>query len=253
MIRTVDVNCDMGEISIRTGRNIDVQFMPFISSCNIATGAHAGDRETIAAVMLTAAKHNLAIGAHPAYEDREYFGRRALPLSPEMLYKSVVDQLSAFLNIANELDLSVHHCKPHGALYHDLSSNTALAGSFIEAVKKVDASWIIYGFSASPFADEVKKSGMRFRHEVFADRRYKNAKKLTSRHHPNALLSKKADVQRQLDFFIHNRVTPVSEGQKVQLPVESICVHSDHDASLKTVRWVHEYLSEQDVRITHYL
>ena len=39
----LDINVDVGE-----GLNNEAQFMPFISSCNIACGGHAGDVETVA-------------------------------------------------------------------------------------------------------------------------------------------------------------------------------------------------------------
>jgi len=41
-MRTIDINCDMGE-----GMETDAAIMPYISSANIACGYHAGDQATI--------------------------------------------------------------------------------------------------------------------------------------------------------------------------------------------------------------
>jgi len=41
-VATIDINCDLGE-----GFPDDARLMPFISSANIACGAHAGDIQLI--------------------------------------------------------------------------------------------------------------------------------------------------------------------------------------------------------------
>ena len=49
---TVDINCDVGE-----GINNEELLMSYISSCNIACGAHAGDIATIDRVIKIALKN----------------------------------------------------------------------------------------------------------------------------------------------------------------------------------------------------
>ena len=67
---SIDINCDMGE-----GIQNDAILMPFISSANIACGYHAGNEDTIKRTIELALENNVAIGAHPSYNDRENFGR----------------------------------------------------------------------------------------------------------------------------------------------------------------------------------
>ena len=59
MVRSIDINCDMGE---SFGNNIvgnDAAIMPFISSANIACGFHGGDEKTINQTMDLAIQHNV--------------------------------------------------------------------------------------------------------------------------------------------------------------------------------------------------
>jgi UPF0271 protein len=67
---SIDINCDMGE-----GMGNESHIMPFISSANIACGGHTGNADSIKRSIEIALSHNVAIGAHPSYYDRENFGR----------------------------------------------------------------------------------------------------------------------------------------------------------------------------------
>ena len=87
----IDLNCDMGE-----GIGNDEAIIPFITSANIACGYHAGDEHTMRSTILLAKEHNVLIGAHPAFQDRENFGRNEMPLSPDEVYHLVYKQLGIF-------------------------------------------------------------------------------------------------------------------------------------------------------------
>ena len=78
----IDLNCDMGEGfgAYRLGR--DAELLDYVSSANIACGFHAGDPLTMAESVGRAARHGVALGAHPGYRDLVGFGRRALDTSP---------------------------------------------------------------------------------------------------------------------------------------------------------------------------
>src|SRR5215510_7873176 len=84
----VDLNCDMGE-----GMETDASIMPYISSANIACGYHAGDEKTMEKTISLAVEHNVAIGAHVSFFDRENFGRTEMKLPPEEIYELVTQQL----------------------------------------------------------------------------------------------------------------------------------------------------------------
>src|ERR1700742_4892907 len=76
---SIDLNCDMGE-----GMDTDAAIFPYISSANIACGAHAGDEEIMKRSVELALHHHVAIGAHPSYPDRANFGR--IDILGDLLY-----------------------------------------------------------------------------------------------------------------------------------------------------------------------
>jgi len=108
----IDLNADLGE-----GFD-DAAILPYLTSCSVACGAHAGDRATMAATMKEAGRLGVACGAHPGYPDRENFGRRELALTLGELEETVRSQLSEAAAAARSAGISLSHVKPHGALYH---------------------------------------------------------------------------------------------------------------------------------------
>jgi len=69
--RFIDINVDVGE-----GIGNEPIIMPFISSCNIACGGHAGDSESMRRVVKLAKENDVKIGAHPSFPDKANFGRK---------------------------------------------------------------------------------------------------------------------------------------------------------------------------------
>jgi UPF0271 protein len=67
----VDINCDLGE-----GFPDDAELMPYISSANIACGAHAGNDSVMQHTIQLAIEAGVKIGAHPGFNDPENFGRK---------------------------------------------------------------------------------------------------------------------------------------------------------------------------------
>ena len=50
---SIDINVDVGE-----GVNNEAQLLPYVSSCNIACGGHAGDEESMKTVVRLAKQHS---------------------------------------------------------------------------------------------------------------------------------------------------------------------------------------------------
>src|SRR5437762_13493360 len=103
----IDLNCDMGEIPEAIADGSQESLMQWITPANIACGGHAGDSQTMEATIRQARKHNLAIGAHPGYADRENFGRIELKLSSSEVAGFVFEQVSALAAIALKLGVRI--------------------------------------------------------------------------------------------------------------------------------------------------
>src|SRR5215831_2081217 len=137
---TIDINCDMGE-----GIGNDELIMPFISSTNIACGYHAGNEKIMKQTIELAIKNNAAIGAHPSFLDKENFGRTEKHLSNQEIYDLITVQVQTLEKISNEFGFSLHHVKPHGALYNMAAKNSELAAIICLAIKDVNEGLIVYG------------------------------------------------------------------------------------------------------------
>src|SRR5687768_16713683 len=125
-----DINCDMGE-----GIGNDEFIMPFISSANIACGYHAGDAVTIKHTIELCIRHNVFIGAHPSFYDKENFGRVEMNLLGDDLYDLITQQLALFKKIADSLGQKISHVKPHGALYNMSAKDALMANVIAKAIK----------------------------------------------------------------------------------------------------------------------
>src|SRR4051812_14741995 len=146
-----DLNCDMGE-----GIGNDAAIIPYITSANIACGYHAGDENTMRTTVSLAIKHGVAIGAHPSFADRENYGRTEIKASATEVYVLVKKQLQALQKVLVESSASLHHVKPHGALYNMAARDATLAKAIVIAVKDFDASLIVYGLSGSYLISEAQ-------------------------------------------------------------------------------------------------
>eukprot|EP01034_Spumella_vulgaris_P010033 gene10033-12731_t len=77
------LNCDIGESFGNWTMGLDAEVMPFIDCANIACGFHAGDPSIMRKTVALALQHGVQIGAHPAYQDLQGFGRRSMAYTPE--------------------------------------------------------------------------------------------------------------------------------------------------------------------------
>lgn len=113
--------------------------MNYVSSANIACGGHAGNDETIQQSIALALENNVAIGAHPGFEDKEHFGRRQLDLPIDQLHDQIVRQLERFERWAQKAGTTASYVKLHGALANMTASDRDMADIAYRAVKSVRA------------------------------------------------------------------------------------------------------------------
>ena len=241
----IDINCDMGE-----GIGNDELIMPFISSANIACGYHAGDEKTMKQTIELAIKNNVAIGAHPSFLDRENFGRTEKYLSNKEIYDLIITQVQALEKISNEFGFSLHHVKPHGALYNMAAKNSELASTICLAIKDINDTLIVYGLSGSHLMIEAKKIGLKTASEVFADRTYQDDGSLTPRSQPNALIEdvEKA-VHQALQMVKKKKVTSIN-GNDILITADTICVHGDGKNAIAFAKAIHEAFVIENIEIS---
>ena len=107
----IDFNCDLGESC-----GDDAAIMPWITSANIACGAHAGGDAAMRETLQLCRQHGVVAGAHPGYHDREHFGRRDIELAAHDIAALIRGQLERIAAIAREEGVILRHIKPHGVV-----------------------------------------------------------------------------------------------------------------------------------------
>jgi UPF0271 protein len=240
----LDFNCDLGE-----GCGDDAAIIPMLSSANIACGFHAGDAQTMRDTVALCLRHGVAIGAHPSLADRENFGRRELPLTPESAYALTVYQLGALSALAAAQGARVHHLKPHGALYNMAARDRTLADAIAAATRDFDRDLWLVGLSGSALTAAGEAAGLRVAHEVFAERSYEADGSLTPRTQPGAVIETLDASLRQVQGLLREGVVVARTGERVPLKADTLCLHGDRPDAADFARALRETLQAEGVRI----
>lgn len=230
------------------GMATDKAIMPYISSANIACAFHAGDADTMMRTVELCVKHNVAIGAHPSFADKENFGRTEMDVHEDVIYELVIQQLFLLNEVANSFDANMYHVKPHGALYNLSAKNMTVARTIARAVKDFNRDLVLYGLSSSYSILAAKAAGLRTANEVFADRTYQNDGSLTPRLRSNALIenSDKA-VQQALQMVKLNTVTSIN-GNEIAVLADTICIHGDGKNAVQLAKAIHKAFTKEGIQ-----
>ena len=245
MLRKIDLNCDMGE-----GYATDALIMPLISSANIACGYHAGGGELMRQTIRLALQHDVAIGAHPSFDDKEGFGRREMHLSLEEIHLLVTDQINSILKAAEAEGARLSHVKPHGALYNMAAKDAMVADAISRAIKAIDVSLILYGLPNSASETSAAQHGLRFYREVFSDRTYTDEGLLTPRSQPNAMIETTEQSVAQVLQIILQETLQSTTGQEIPIKADTICIHGDGEHAVEFAQSIKRALHQNNITIS---
>jgi UPF0271 protein len=233
----IDLNCDMGELHELHEDGTQARLMRYVSSVNIACGAHAGDERLMAETVRDALNAGVAIGAHPGYPDRVNFGRIPLAMSAEDLRASILQQLRTLGKI-----VAFTYVKPHGALYNVAVHDRKVARTIALAVADWSHEARLVGLAGSAMLEEFAACGFRVIAEGFADRRYEPDGTLRSRKLTGALLTDPQEAAAQALSIARDGLVIASDGCRLPLRAETICLHSDTPGSTETAARIHQVL-----------
>lgn len=239
-MKTIDINCDLGE-----GSGNDAALMPYISSCSIACGGHAGNKATILKSIHNAQDLGVKTGAHPAYPDPENFGRISMKITPKKLQDALRSQLDLFYTLCAD----VNHIKPHGALYNDMHDDYEKAATFVEVSKEYALNPKLYCSPNSALARVAQEEGMTVVFEGFGDRAYTPTGKLVSRSHPKALVSDKDQVAKQVLSIVSDKRIITLEGQPIPLNVQTLCMHGDGKNVVENLKHLNQVLKKNAIHV----
>ncbi|TIC88936.1 LamB/YcsF family protein [Nocardioides sp. GY 10113] len=233
---TVDLNADVGESFGRWELGDDERLLPHLTSANVACGFHAGDPATLRRTVAVAAGLGVSIGAQVGYRDLAGFGRRFIDVSPDDLAADVLYQLGALDALARAAGAKVAYLKPHGALYHAVTTHPEQADAVVAAV--LDFGRVpILGFPGSVLLERAVAAGLPVVAEGFADRAYGPDGRLVPRSEPGAVLTRPEEVAEQA-------LALVEAGE-----VGSLCIHGDSPGAPALAAAVRAALAEAGLTV----
>ncbi len=242
--KNIDINVDVGE-----GIDNESQLMPYITSCNIACGGHAGDFNTMQDVVKLAKQYHVKIGAHPSFPDKENFGRQPMDMSCAALFSSIKNQIDHLIKVLNRENASLHHIKPHGALYNLAVVDENIANVIIEVMKSMALPIKLYVPYKSIIADLALKENIQITYEAFADRNYNNDLTLVSRSEANAIIEDVNLVFEHVFRMVSDKKVKTIQGLNIDIKADTFCVHGDHPKAIDLIRNLTKKLEANDYKI----
>jgi 5-oxoprolinase (ATP-hydrolysing) subunit A len=241
---SIDLNADLGE-----GDPFDEELLQIVSSCNIACGGHTGDADSMATTVRTAIANGVNVGAHPAYPDREGFGRKSGFQSGDALYQSLSEQVTALADIAAQLGAKLAHVKAHGALYNDAVTDSGLADLIARVTSEVQGSPALIGMANTELQYAAERHGLKFIAEAFVDRAYAPDGSLVPRSEPGAVHSELPVITTQaVSLAKDGRVTSRS-GDIIDVTADTLCIHGDTPGAAEKARAVRDVLKNHGIEI----
>jgi len=241
---TIDLNADLGE-----GDPGDRDILRIVSSCNVACGGHAGDKDSMAATVRAAMMNDVCVGAHPGYPDREGFGRVSGYLAGDELYEALTGQVTALANIAAQLGTRLTHVKPHGALYNDAVADPDLADIVARVTADLHGEPAFVGMAKTELQRAAERHGLPFIAEAFVDRAYEPDGTLVSRSEPGAVHGELAVITSQAVGLATRGCVTARNGDVIQVAADTLCIHGDTPGAAEAARAVRDVLESHGVEI----
>ncbi|WP_371186837.1 5-oxoprolinase subunit PxpA [Thalassotalea maritima] len=257
------LNCDLGELpysanaqdtSLNTQHrepHPDQQIMPLIDMANIACGGHAGDKDSMSGAVQLAKAHQVMIGAHPSYPDKENFGRISMALSKQQLQHSLNQQIHALLHQCEQHQTELCYVKPHGALYNDMMQDLRLFADICETVALFNQQ---HGCQLTlmlqALVDNQLHQAIATEHnieviyEAFADRAYNPDGSLVSRKENGAVLHERQHIKRRVQQLIIHQEIQTHDAQIIKIKADSLCVHGDNPQAIAIVKSLRRLIND---------
>ncbi len=248
-MKTLDLNCDMGEGFGAWTMGDDRALLDHVTSANIACGFHAGDPRIIHRTVELALEKGVALGAHPSLPDLQGFGRRSLSVSPSEAYDLVLYQIGALAGFATACGGKLAHVKPHGALYNMAARDVQLARAIARAVRDFDATLVLFGLAGSELVRAGEQAGLKTANEVFADRTYQADGSLTPRDRPEAMIHDVNSAIAQVERMVGEGRVRSQQGSDIAVTADTLCIHGDEPGAVEFAKRIRAALDAGGVRV----
>lgn len=238
------LNCDLGEGFGQWQSATDELAMPHIDMANIACGFHASDPLTMSRTVALAVEHNVAIGAHPGYPDLVGFGRRSMAMDKDELVNCIIYQVGALNAIAKTHGTRVTYVKPHGAMYNDMMSQSAVFHAVIEACSSLELPlMLLAGKACEDYNPIIESANVEVIREGFCDRRYTVTGELVARTKSHGVITLGSEIIEQAAQLAQGYVI-TEAGTRMELKVDTLCVHGDNPSAVEQIKAIRQVLLE---------
>jgi UPF0271 protein len=245
----INLNADIGEGFGAYDIGNDAELMTVIRSASVACGFHAGDANTMHRLVTLAKTCDVSLGAHPGFNDLWGFGRRRIEMKPKDLELMVAYQIGALQAMARYAGLEVTHLKPHGALNNMAAEREDYALAIGRAIQAVDPDIIYVALHGSQMEKAARTLGLRLAREGFADRHYEDDGNLSPRSIPGTVFKDPDKALAQSLSMVRDGYLISRQGNRVDVAVETLCVHGDEPTAVSVARHVRRGLEAAGCRI----
>lgn len=222
----IDINTNIGEGFGPYRIEGEDEILPFVTSANIACGAHSGDPVIMEAALEETRYYGLTLGAHIGYPDLAGFGRRELHLSPGELRASILFQLGALSGLARTLGFDISQVRPHGFLYRQMMGDLRIALIVARAVAEFDKWLVLVGPAGPTLLNAGERAGVRVAGEAWIDRAYDANGHLLPHTHSRAQLKNPQEILKQARQLIQHGSVQSAEGTAVKIDFQTLHVHA---------------------------
>jgi 5-oxoprolinase (ATP-hydrolysing) subunit A len=246
----VDLNADLGESFGTYVLGDDDAMLRTVTSANVACGFHAWDPLVMYRTMETAREFGVAVGAHPSLLDLWGFGRRMIiGEDPRDIEKHLVYQIGAARAVGIAVGHPITHVKTHGVLGTMTNENAELAEAIVRAILAVDRDLI---YTVMPLGENERagmRHGLRLAREVYADRTYQENGNLTSRKLPGSVIHDPQLAAERAVRMVTDRAITTTSGARLDVAVDTICVHGDSPNAVAAARLIREGLERAGIEL----
>ncbi|HEY9772265.1 MAG TPA: 5-oxoprolinase subunit PxpA [Planktothrix sp.] len=230
----IDINTNLGEGFGPYRIEGESDMLPYVTSANIACGAHAGDPLLMEAALEEVRYYGLSLGAHIGYPDLQGFGRREIHLSSSELRATILYQLGALSGLARTLGFEITQVRPHGFLYRQMFHDARTAATVARSIAEYDRWLVLIGPAGPNLLAAGERAGIRVAGEVWVDRTYDSSGNLLPHSHSRAIIKNPQEILKQATNLIRYGEVTAVDGVKVRLEFDTIHLHA-HVAQAKYV------------------
>ena len=236
--RNLDINCDLGQGFGIYQNQFEEKIIPYITSVNIACGAHAGDPMTISRAIDLAKKHNVSIGALIGYQNIYGNGQNEMYLDVDELRALVLYQLGALYGLLHSKGLEIRHVRTHGFLYRQLYTDLLIAETVAKAITEFSKWVVLVGLSGPILQTACTNANIKMGQEVQINRRYRRDGSILPY---SPIIDRKnmleESAKRAREVIQAGNIT-CEDKSKLKVNVDTIHLPSDTEESIELARTV---------------